>query len=127
MLIISYYGGISLHEQSHGEAFLALAKHRFGREGLYILDEPESALSPSRQLAFLSILNVLTQHKSSQFIIATHSPILVAYPHALIYSLSPEGIIKVNYEDTEHFQLTKDFLSHRERFFKHLFSDDETK
>ena len=116
-----YYGGVSLHEQSHGESFLALAQHRFGGNGLYILDEPEAALSPQRQLSLLSIIHQLAETKRSQFLIATHSPILMAYPGALIYQLGPDGIHSVAYEDTEHFQITRDFLNGRERFFKHLF------
>jgi predicted ATPase len=116
-----YYGGVSLHEQSHGESFLALAKHRFFGNGLYILDEPEAALSPQRQLSLLAIIHTLAETKRSQFLIATHSPILMAYPGALIYQLGPEGIRSVGYEDTEHFQITRDFLNGRERFFKHLF------
>jgi len=115
------YGGVSLHEQSHGESFLALAKHRFGGNGLYILDEPEAALSPQRQLSLLSIMHRLVEHERSQFLVATHSPILMAYPGALIYQLGPEGISRVAYEETEHFQLTRDFLNGRERFFRHLF------
>src|SRR5205085_2393360 len=77
--VLGYYGGRSLHEQSHGESFLALVGNRFGGAGLYILDEPEAALSPSRQLALLKIVDHLVQNMRSQFIIATHSPILMAY------------------------------------------------
>jgi predicted ATPase len=116
-----YYGGVSLHEQSHGESFLALAQHRFGGNGLYILDEPEAALSPQRQLALLQIIHELVEAKRSQFLIASHSPILMAYPGALIYQLGADGIRCIAYEDTEHFQITRDFLNGRERFFKHLF------
>jgi predicted ATPase len=78
--IIGAYGGVSLHEQSHGESFLALATHRFKGHGLYILDEPEAALSPQRQLRILSIIHELVEERDSQFVIATHSPILMAYP-----------------------------------------------
>lgn len=119
--IIDAYGGVSLHEQSHGESFLALAQHRFGGNGLYILDEPEAALSPQRQLSLLAIIHRLAETERSQFLIATHSPILMAYPGALIYQLGATGIHAVAYEDTEHFQITRDFLNGRERFFKHLF------
>mgnify|MGYP006298933151 CR=1 FL=1 len=114
------YGGKSPHEQSHGESFLNLALHRFGPEGLYILDEPEAALSPQRQLSFLARIHELVE-QDSQFIVATHSPILMAYPGATIYLLTEEGVEQVDYEDTEHFQLTRDFLNHRERYFRHLF------
>lgn len=114
------YGGTSPHEQSHGESFLNLALHRFGPEGLYILDEPEAALSPQRQLSFLARIHELVE-QDSQFIIATHSPILMAYPGATLFHLSQEGVEQVAYEDTDHFQLTRDFLNHRERYFQHLF------
>jgi len=115
------YGGVSLHEQSHGESFLALAMHRFGGQGLYILDEPEAALSPKRQLSLLSIINELVEDHASQFVIATHSPILMAFPNALLYRLGPNGIERVAYEDTEHYRITRDFLNSPERFFKTLF------
>ncbi|MDQ3300038.1 MAG: AAA family ATPase [Myxococcota bacterium] len=122
--IIDAYGGVSLHEQSHGESFMALVKHRFGPNGFYILDEPESALSPQRQLSLLAILHRLVS-ANCQFIIATHSPILMAYPDASIFHLSSDGIRSVAYEDTEHYGITRDFLNHRERFFKHLFDDQD--
>lgn len=123
--IINSYGGRSLHEQSHGESFLALVRHRFGSEGLYILDEPEAALSPSKQLLLLSRMHELVERGRSQFIIATHSPIIMAYPESTIYLLSPQGIEEVAYEETEHFGLTRDFLLHRERFFEAIFSARE--
>ena len=104
------YGGKSLHHQSHGESFLALMLNRFGGNGLYILDEPEAALSPVRQLSVLSRMSQLIK-KKSQFIIATHSPILMAYPNALIYQINETGIHQVKYEDTEHYQITKSFLN----------------
>ncbi len=119
--VVDSYGGVSLHEQSHGESFLALANHRFGGNGLYILDEPEAALSPQRQLTLLAIIHSLVEERASQFIIATHSPILMAYPNALIYRLASSGIERVAYEDTEHYRITRDFLSSPERFFKGLF------
>lgn len=112
--IIESYGGHSLHEQSHGESFLALITNRFGGRGLYILDEPEAALSPQRQLAVLSRIHDLIED-SSQFLIATHSPILMAYPDALIYECGPEGIRPVAYEETEHYAVTKSFLEHPKR------------
>jgi predicted ATPase len=114
------YGGVSLHEQSHGESFIALVMNRFWPNGLYILDEPEAALSPQRQLSLLTIVHRLVQDEGCQFLIATHSPILMAYPGALIYQLGAEGIAKVEYEDTEHFTVTRDFLNNRERYFQHL-------
>jgi predicted ATPase len=108
--VVDSYGGRSLHEQSHGESFLSLMLHRFGGNGLYILDEPEAALSPSRQLAVLRRIHDLVQAKS-QFIIATHSPILMAYPRAKILLLGESGFSEVRYEETEHFIVTKEFLN----------------
>jgi predicted ATPase len=116
------YGGVSLHEQSHGESFLALVTNRFGGDGLYILDEPEAALSPQRQLSLLARMHHLVEQGRSQFIVATHSPILMAYPDATIYQLGPDGVCPIAYEDTEHFQVTRDFLNGRERYLKHLFA-----
>jgi predicted ATPase len=120
--LIRAYGGTSLHAQSHGESFLALAVHRFGSNGLYFLDEPEAALSPFRQLALLALLDDHVQKRGSQFIVATHSPMLMAYPDATIYELSVEhGIRTVAYEDTDHFKLTRAFLNDRQSFFGELF------
>ena len=108
------YGERKLHEQSHGESFLALLLNRFRGEGIYFLDEPEAALSPSRQLSVLTRIHDLVVQKS-QFIIATHSPILMAYPDAYIYSFSQKGIERVAYTDTEHYRVTRDFLSNPQR------------
>lgn len=124
--LINSYGGVSLHEQSHGESFLSLATHRFGGQGLYILDEPEAALSPKRQLSLLSIIHDLVEERASQFVVATHSPILMAYPNALIYRLGANGIERVAYEDTEHYSITRDFLNSPERYFKSLFRQPES-
>lgn len=117
--IINSYGGHSLHEQSHGESFLALMMNRFGGKGLYILDEPEAALSPQRQLAVLTRMHDLI-NDDSQFIIATHSPILMAYPDAWIYTCSASGLTRTEYRDTEHYQITHDFIMHPERMLKVL-------
>ena len=119
--IINAFGGVSLHEQSHGESFLALANHRFRGHGLYILDEPEAALSPQRQLTLLTIIHDLVEERDSQLVIATHSPILMAYPNARIYRLGSDGIAQVTYEETEHYRITRDFLNSPDRFFKTLF------
>ena len=108
--VIDAYGGRSLHEQSHGESFFALLENRFRGRGLYILDEPEAALSPSRQMSFLARMHELIGQQS-QFIIATHSPIIMSYPDAWIYAIGPKGLDRVAYEDTEHFQVTRDFLN----------------
>lgn len=117
--IIDSYGGRSLHEQSHGESFLALAKHRFGPKGLYILDEPEAALSPARQLVLLVRLNELVK-QGSQLIIATHAPIVLALPGARIYLLGEDGIGEVAYDETEMVNVTRDFLNDRPRYIDRL-------
>src|SRR5690606_37575435 len=96
--VIGSYGGKSLHEQSHGESFFALFDNRFGGDGLYILDEPEAALSPTRQLSFLARMHQLVNARS-QFIIATHSPILLGYPDAWIYQVSENGVERTAWED----------------------------
>jgi predicted ATPase len=121
--IAAAYGERSLHEQSHGESFLSLMKHRFRPNGLYILDEPEAALSPSRQLSLLVRIHALVK-AGSQFIIATHAPIVLAYPGATIYLLDGSGISRVRYDETEHVSLTKDFLNDRQRFLKRLLAED---
>jgi predicted ATPase len=114
------YGGRSLHEQSHGESFLSLFTHRF-EQGLFILDEPEAALSPQRQLTFLRIIHELEAPAQAQFLISTHSPILLAYPGAVLLSLDGDAIREVAYRETEHYRVTRDFLDAPERYFKHLF------
>lgn len=121
--LIDSYGGRSLHEQSHGESFLALLMNRFRGQGLYLLDEPEAALSPQRQLAALSRIHDLVLD-GSQFIVATHSPILMAYPEARIYRFGADGVTPVDYEDTEHYRVTKDFLANPARMLKVLFERD---
>ncbi len=124
--VIDSYGGVSLHEQSHGEAFLALMMNRFGVEGLYLLDEPEAALSPQRQLSVLTRLHELAED-GSQFVIATHSPILMAYPEATIYLFSTDGIERVEYTDTEHYRVTRDFLLRPQRMLDILFDRSDGK
>ncbi len=116
------YGGLSLHEQSHGEAFLSLMLHRFEGQGLYLLDEPEAALSPQRIMAMLVALHDLVK-KDSQFIIATHSPLLMAYPQAEILHFGPEGIRPQAYRETEHYQLTRRFLADPERMLRELLDE----
>jgi len=108
------YGGRSLHEQSHGESFFALFKNRFRDNGLYLMDEPEAALSPQRQLQFLILLNDYLL-RGGQFVIATHSPIIMAYPDACIYLLNSSGVKEVAYTDTEHYSVTRGFLSNPRR------------
>jgi predicted ATPase len=115
------YGGRSLHGQSHGESFLSLFSNRFDR-GIYILDEPEAALSPRRQLSFLKIVHDLEAEGRAQFLIASHSPILLAYPGGTLLSLDDGKIREVQYRETDHYTLTRQFLDSPERFFKHLFA-----
>ena len=122
--VIDSYGGVSLHAQSHGESFLSLVQNRFGGHGLYLLDEPEAALSPARQLTLLGEMRLLVE-EDSQFIVATHSPILMAYPGARIYLLDETGIRSVRYEETEHYQLTRRFLENPERMLRYLFAEEE--
>jgi predicted ATPase len=112
--IINSYGGLSLHEQSHGESILTLMLRRFGGHGLYLLDEPEAALSPHRQLAILARLHDLVKD-SSQFVIATHSPILMAYPDAWIYNISTSGVELIDYYETEHYRVMHDFMVNPKR------------
>ncbi len=118
--VFSTYGGRSLHEQSHGESFLSLFTNRF-EQGIYLLDEPEAALSPQRQLSFLSIIHELNTSGEAQLIIATHSPILLSYPGATILSFDNNTITQIAYKDTEPYKLTKDFLNSPERYLKYLF------
>ena len=118
----SAYGRRSLHAQSHGESFLALFMDRFFGGGFYLLDEPEAALSPSRQLSVLLRMHDLVGQQS-QFIVATHSPILMGYPGAEILLLDDDGIRRIDYEETEHFVVTREFLNHRSRTLAELLSD----
>jgi predicted ATPase len=120
--IIDSYGGTSLHAQSHGESFQALLMNRFGGRGLYVLDEPEAALSPNRQLAAISRIHELVSEQS-QFIVATHSPILMAYPNAEIFLIEDGRIRSVAYEDTEHYQVTRDFLNHHQAMLRELLAE----
>lgn len=111
--LINSYGGRSLHEQSHGESFFAVFLNKFGGKSIYILDEPEAALSPSRQMSMLTRMHELVG-EGSQFIIATHSPIIMAYPNARIYQIN-EGFEQVNYKDTEHYQVMHSFLNNTQK------------
>lgn len=116
------YGDVSFHEQSHGEAFLSLMLNRFAGNGLYILDEPESALSPQRLMSLLVAMDDLVK-RGSQLIIATHSPILMAYPHAEILQFSESGIQRVSYKETEHYKITKQFIDTLERMIRYLLKE----
>lgn len=108
--IMLSYSDVSLHDQSHGESFMALVKNKFHGNGLYILDEPEAALSPSRLMTLLCEIHHLV-NENSQFIISTHSPILMAYPNADIYEITQSGINNVKYNETQHFRITKEFIN----------------
>ncbi len=121
--VYASYGGSSLHNKSHGESFMTLFKNRIGSGGFYLFDEPEAALSPQKQLALLLLLKELCKNKETQFIIATHSPILLAYPGAEIWSFDGGNIQTVEYKDTEHYKITKGFLDNPEQFLNKLFSE----
>ncbi len=121
--IIESYGGISLHDQSHGESFLSVVQNRFGGNGIYILDEPEAALSPMRLLTLISEIKQL-EKSNSQFIIATHSPILMSYPGADIKLLSENGIESVDYRQTEHYIITKRMLDDPDGIYRYLFDEE---
>ena len=122
--LLPAYGGRSLHDQSHGESFFALFQHRFRGNGLYLMDEPEAALSPKRQLEFLTILHDYCK-QGAQFVIATHSPIIMAYPNACLYVLDALGIREVPYQETEHYLVTRGFLANPQRILSELLSDDD--
>ena len=119
---LTAYGGRSLHEQSHGEGFLAIMIDRFGPDGLYLLDEPEAALSTQNCLTCLRRMHELI-NQGSQFVISTHSPIILAYPDATIYRCADDGLNAIEYEDSEPVRLTTSFLGARRRFLDELFAD----
>ncbi|MCG3086592.1 AAA family ATPase [Sporosarcina cyprini] len=118
--IINSYGGVSLHEQSHGESFFAVFRERFGGNGLYILDEPEAALSPLRQISLLARMNELVL-EGSQFIISTHSPIVMAHPLSKILQITEDGMHETTLEETEHYSIMKQFFDDKDRLLHHLF------
>ena len=120
--VIDSYGGISLHEQSHGESFLSLVCNRFGGQGIYILDEPEAALSPMRQMALLSQIDRLVKG-NSQLIVATHSPILMTYPGAQVLQIDESGITAVDYHQTEHYRVMRRFLENPKSILSELLDD----
>lgn len=117
---IDIYGGTSLHKMSHGESFITLMTNRFGGNGLYILDEPEAALSPLKQMSMLTVINELVK-QNSQFIIDTHSPILMAYPDADIFVIEDNGIMKTTYKKTDNYMITRKFLENPEKMIHYLF------
>jgi Predicted ATPase len=116
------YGGKSLHRQSHGESFLSLVQNRFGSNGLYLLDEPEAALSPSKLMTLMVEINALIK-ENCQFIIATHSPMLMTFPKAQIYEFSENGIASVDYRETEHYRITREYLENPERMLRYLLEE----
>jgi predicted ATPase len=119
---LSPYGDISLHQQSHGESFLALLENRFGRKGFYVLDEPEAALSPQRQLTMLAVLrNLLKDNQEIQFLIATHSPILLAYPGAQILSFDDGVIHEIAYRETNSYKVVARFVARPELYVREIF------
>ncbi|WP_020471948.1 AAA family ATPase [Zavarzinella formosa] len=122
---LSSYGRKSLHEQSHGESFFALFNNRFSENGLYLMDEPEAALSPKRQVQFLGLLHDYCQ-RGCQFVIATHSPIIMAYPDATIHVFDTQGIRQTPYTETEHYLITRGFLANPQRTMAPLFADEES-
>lgn len=120
--VIDSFGGVSLHEQSHGEAFFSTFIHRFRGNGIYILDEPEAALSPLRQMSMLTRIHDLVK-TNSQFIIATHSPIIMSYPESTIYEFTEEGIKVKKLEDTNHYHMMKQFFDDKNRMLHHLLEE----
>lgn len=122
--VIDSFGGKSLHEQSHGEAFFSTFMNRFRGKGIYILDEPEAALSPLRQLSMVSRIHELV-NDDSQFIIATHSPILMTYPSSSLIELTEEGLQESSLEETSHSKIMKQFFDDRERMIYHLLKEED--
>ena len=120
------FGGKSLHARSHGEAFMTVLDFKFRRSGLFLLDEPEAALSPQRQLSFLILIHqTLRDYPDAQFIISTHSPILLDLPDAQILSFDNEGIHPIAYEDTPAFQITRRFLNTPETMLERLLDESD--
>ncbi|MGI6221487.1 MAG: AAA family ATPase [Coriobacteriales bacterium] len=120
--VIDSYGGTSLHEQSHGESFMALARNRFGGKGLYILDEPEAALSPRRVMELMATMKRLVDDES-QFLISTHSPMIMMFPGADVVQIGHGGIRHVDYRETDHFQIMARFLADPDRMLSYLFGE----
>ena len=115
---LNYFGGKSLTTQSHGQSLMSFFRSRYQVKGIYLLDEPETALSPQSQLQLLSLLQEMAAMGHAQFIIATHSPILLACPNARLYSFDSFTVQTTTYEETEHFRLYKEFLESRDSFLK---------
>ena len=122
--IIDSYGSRSLHKQSHGESFLALVENRFGGRGLYILDEPEAALSPSGIIRLMQNMDRLVKN-DSQFVISTHSPMLMAFPGAEVYQIREDGIVSLPFTQTEHYRTTVRFLQNPESAVREILGTEE--
>jgi len=120
--LLDSYGGRSLHRQSHGESFLAAIENRFGGHGLYLLDEPEAALSPARVLRLMAQMDALVR-QDSQFVICTHSPMLMAFPGAAVLEITEDGITRIPYQQTEHYRIMHEFLSRPDRMLKYLLEE----
>jgi len=124
--IYNAYGGKSLRERSHGESFIEIFENQFGGQGIFILDEPEAALSPMRQMDFLKLLHRMYHGKECQIIIATHSPMIMAYPHAQLIRMTSEGIKEVEFHETQHFKILRDFYLNPDGFIAGaLMEEDE--
>lgn len=115
---LDYFGGKSLMMQSHGQGHMSFFESRYKLKGLYLLDEPENALSPKTQLEFLCLLQEMAEEGHAQFIIATHSPLLLAAPDSCIYSFDSSPIQQINYEDTSHYKVYKEFLNDRDKYLR---------
>jgi predicted ATPase len=115
--IIDSYGGVSLHKQSHGEAFLALFENRFNQRGIYVLDEPEAALSPARQLRFLQVLRRMERSGRAQIVLATHAPMIMAYPGADLIVVERDRISRGRPEDTSHWRILRALFADPDAFY----------
>jgi predicted ATPase len=118
------YGGRSLSQRSHGEAFLSVFENRFGRQGLYIIDEPEAALSPERQIEFLRLMKKLDDSDKCQLIIATHSVLLMAYPNAQLLRVTEHGLKRVEFHDMPHFKIMRNFCMSPDAFIEGALMED---
>jgi predicted ATPase len=118
--ILEYFGGSSLLPQSHGQSLISFFESRYKVKGLYLMDEPETALSPRSQIRLLQLWNNMSRAGHAQFIVASHSPILLAYPGATIYSFDSAPVTAISYEETEYYRIYKDFLENREKYLKGL-------
>ncbi|MBN8608365.1 MAG: AAA family ATPase [Caulobacterales bacterium] len=121
--IYDSYGGVSMRERSHGQSFMAVFENRFGRRGLYLMDEPEAALSPQRQVDFLHLLRRLEREGQSQIIMATHSPMLMAYPSATLLEVSDAGLKPIEFHETTHFKIWRQFALNPDGFMAGVMMD----